>query len=510
MAAREHVETERKYDVDGTTAVPLGEGDATPGVGAVIQIQLDAVYFDTPALDLHRRGITLRRRTGGDDEGWHVKVPRGRDEKTELRHPLGRAVRSVPRQVADPVRAIVRDRPLVPVAAIATDRTAYTLLSAARPLATLCDDRVCARLLNGEDDHGEQAWREWELEAVEGQPASVFRSIEPLLLGSGARPADHASKLDRILATHAGDREPKEPTCGPKGSLAALLRDRLVQQISALHEQDAAVRAGSPEGVHRLRIAARRLRSALTTAKPLFEQAPEDLLGELRWLGQVLSPARDTQVIRERLEAALSAEPRELVLGPARRRLRIELAHEHKDALARAREALGSTRYYRLLDALDALVADLPLAPAARAPARLVLGDLVRRDAMRLHRAARAVAESDAAGHDPALHEARKKAKRLRYAAELAVPAGGRRAKRLAKRAKAVQQALGQHQDTVVARQRLRQLGAQSFLRGENGFTFGLLHGVERLRAEHAELEFQSAWVRMPRPRTAAAWVSKR
>jgi CHAD domain-containing protein len=111
---------------------------------------------------------------------------------------------------------------------------------------------------------------------------------------------------------------------------------------------------------------------------------------------------------------------------------------------------------------------------------------------------------------DPALHEARKKAKRLRYAAELARPAGGRHAKRLANRAKAVQRALGEHQDTVVARQRLLQLGGQAFLHGENGFTFGLLHGVERRRAERAEDEFWEAWSRMPRPRTTAAWVAKR
>jgi len=67
----------------------------------------------------------------------------------------------------------------------------------------------------------------------------------------------------------------------------------------------------------------------------------------------------------------------------------------------------------------------------------------------------------------------------------------------------------GGHQDSVVARQRLRQLGAQSFLHGENGFTFGLLHGIERLHAEHAEQEFQKATARIPRPRTAAAWVAK-
>lgn len=508
MTARRHVETERKYRVNDDVAVPFLGVDADSRVGAVSETQLDAVYFDTPALDLHRRGITLRRREGGDDDGWHLKIPRGPDQKMEVRHPLGRAVRAVPRKVVDPVRTIVRDRPLVPVATISTRRTTYSLLNNADPAATLCDDRVSARSLLDDEQH---AWREWELEVVEGQPPRViFASFEPALLDAGAHRSDHPSKLARVLIHPEAAAPQGGLKRGPKGSLGDLLQRRLVQQISALHAHDAAIRRGSPEGVHRMRIATRRLRSALTTTKPLFEAAPDELRKELRWLGQVLSAARDAQVIRERLEAALEAEPRELVLGPARKRLGLELAREHREGLAKATAALDSPRYFRLLDALDTMAADPPLARAAKAPARSVIGDLVKRDAKRLHRAVTTIAESDPEGRDEALHEARKKAKRLRYASELAVPAGGRRAKKLVKRVKAVQQALGRHQDSVVARQRLRQLGAQSFLQGENGFTFGLLHGVERLRAEHAEQDFRKASDRLPSPRTAAAWVSER
>jgi CHAD domain-containing protein len=122
----------------------------------------------------------------------------------------------------------------------------------------------------------------------------------------------------------------------------------------------------------------------------------------------------------------------------------------------------------------------------------------------------RAVPDAGSDGRDQALHEVRKKAKRLRYAAELARPAGGRRAKRLAHRAEVVQEALGRHQDSVVARQRLRQLGIQSSAPGENGFTFGLLHAAEQGRAHEAEQDFQRASARLPRPGAAAAWVSKK
>lgn len=508
MAAERHVETERKYDVDDAAVVPVGTDDPGPRVGDVAELHLDAVYFDTPRLDLRRRGVTLRRRTGGHDDGWQVKIPGDDDRKTEIRHPLGRSLTVAPRAVVDPVRAIVRDQPLVAVAAIATHRTAYTVVHHDEPAAILCDDRVSARSLL--DGQVEQGWREWELEVVEGQPADeVFAALEPALRGAGARRADHGSKLGRVVAHPGGDLAEGLGHGRPR-SMDELLRTRLSQQVAALHENDAAVRGRSPEGVHRMRIAARRLRSALTTAKPLFEESPDGLLDELRWLGQVLSPARDAQVVRERLEAALAAESRDLVLGPVRSRLGLELAREEKESLARVREALDSTRYYRLLDALDALVADLPWATRERADARSTMGHLVRRDAKRLRRAVRAVDETAPEDRDHALHEVRKKAKRLRYAAELATMAGARRAKKLERHAKAVQQALGQHQDSVLARQRLRQLGAQSFLNGENGFTFGLLHGVERLRAGQAIEEYERAWGRMPGPRKAAAWASRR
>ena len=96
--------------------------------------------------------------------------------------------------------------------------------------------------------------------------------------------------------------------------------------------------------------------------------------------------------------------------------------------------------------------------------------------------------------HDVALHEARKEAKRLRYAAESMRPALGKRAKKVGGSAKKVQEALGAHQDTVMSRKRLRQYGAHTQANGENGFTFGRLHALEDVRAAAAVLEFQAAW----------------
>jgi CHAD domain-containing protein len=103
----------------------------------------------------------------------------------------------------------------------------------------------------------------------------------------------------------------------------------------------------------------------------------------------------------------------------------------------------------------------------------------------------------------------RKKAKRLRYAAESAVPALGKRDTTLARRSKRVQQGLGEHLDTVVARQRLRAYGVKAHTKAENGFTFGRLHALEQARADWAERAFESAWRALPPAKRVRRWVQQ-
>ena len=97
-----HLEVERKFDVVESTVSPSFEG-----IAAVARVEkspilsLDAMYFDTPAQDLARNKVTLRRRTGGADAGWHLKLPAGPDARTEIRAPLDASDEAtVPRRVA--------------------------------------------------------------------------------------------------------------------------------------------------------------------------------------------------------------------------------------------------------------------------------------------------------------------------------------------------------------------------------------------------------------------------
>jgi CHAD domain-containing protein len=281
-------------------------------------------------------------------------------------------------------------------------------------------------------------------------------------------------------------------------SAAVVLRHRLADQLAALHEQGRRVRTQEQGSVHAMRIAARRLRSALTTFGPVLEGGtPGGVRDELRWLGQELSPARDAQVLRERLLAMLEAQPPELVLGPVASRIDDGLRAAERRGREGALRALEDERSVRLLAALDLLVREPPLAVRAHEPARDLLPGLLRRDLERLRRAVEAADEREGRDRELALHEARKKAKRLRYAAETAAPVLGKRADKLVRRATAVQRSLGEHQDSVVSRQLLRDYGARARGAEENGFTFGRLHALEEARGEASVRDFELAWKRI-------------
>jgi hypothetical protein len=119
-------ETERKYDAPDTVELP--DPAAALGLSGGVEEQvLTAVYFDTPDLRLLRAGITLRRREGGCDEGWHLKLPAGGDSRDELRLPLSSGGRRPPSRLVTLVRARTRGAALGPVAELTTHRRRWRL-----------------------------------------------------------------------------------------------------------------------------------------------------------------------------------------------------------------------------------------------------------------------------------------------------------------------------------------------------------------------------------------------
>jgi CHAD domain-containing protein len=341
-------------------------------------------------------------------------------------------------------------------------------------------------------------WREWEVELVEGDDA-LLDAVEACLLSVGAQRAASRSKIRRALGLD-GERRPgaalpDEPSAGQVlTAYVARYRDRLLVQ-------EVGVRLSSPDAIHQMRTATRRLRSVLATYRQLFDDAPstEHLRAELQWLGQALGEARDAYVLRTHLDEVLASEPPELVLGPVRARIDDQLASDYQEGLVRAVELFGTTRYFALVANLDRFVESPAYTAHADVPAAKALPRLLAGEVKRLKRAQAAVPAQDGPERDARLHEARKKAKRLRYAADSARPVLGGPARDLATAAKRIQESLGVRQDAVVARERLRELGVQAHLSGENGFTFGRLHALENQRADEAELAFQQAWKRVPK-----------
>jgi CHAD domain-containing protein len=464
--------------------------------------ELEATYFDTSEWALLAAGLTLRRRTGGDDAGWHLKVPSVDGGRDELREPLGDATDVVPEPLREAVQLYARGRNLGAVAHLGTRRTTYQLCnSEGRPLAQVCDDHVTARTLAPADTGLITAWREWEVELVDGDQ-SLLTAAGDLLQASGARPASSRSKLARVL----GDRFPESPAGGEeplrrRSPAAAVVGTRLREQVAELSYRDPLVRRDVPDSVHKMRVAMRRLRSALATFRPLLNrQQTEPLRDELKWIAGVLGEARDAEVMHQRLAALIADEPVELVLGTVSRRVDGRLGDTYRVAHERSIEAMQSQRYYSLVDSLNALVTDPPWTHLAEKPAAKVLPARVAKDYKRLRQRVLAAQDApDQPTRDERLHEVRKAAKRARYAAEALTPVYGRDARRFAKATKRLQTVLGDHHDAVVTQPVLRQLAVQAHLDGDNAFTYGRLHAGQQAHATTLQAEYHTAWSRASR-----------
>ncbi|GAA1650997.1 CYTH and CHAD domain-containing protein [Kribbella alba] len=492
----EQVEIETKYDVDEHAILPaLHELPGVESVAQPVEQNLEAVYFDTEGLDLAAKKVTLRRRTGGDDDGWHVKLPVSSGERLEIHHPLGRVVGKVPIQVVRVVRVHVRGNQLAPVVTLRTHRIVHRLLDAdGEVLAEVSDDSVTASIEGAEP----QSWREWEVELVNGSEV-LLEAAEPLLRAAGASPASGPSKLARAL----GDRVPSPEVWElPKKPVTAdLFRAYAGAQVEAIHLRDPEVRRDLPDSIHKMRVATRRLRSALASYRPVVDREVGDQLrAELKWFAGELGRARDAEVMREHFLTAVAEQPTELVMGRVAGAIDDHLRGVYKAARVQALAALESERYFRLLDALDELLANPPLVDSGRKAAKQ-LPELLQHDWKRTRKAVRRADQAeDATERDHALHDIRKASKRLRYAAESAEPVLGSTATDLAARAEEVQEVLGEHQDSVIARELLRQLAVEVHLSGGNAFTFGRLHAAEEYRGDKSYRDFLELWPALKRP----------
>ncbi|RKS80016.1 CHAD domain-containing protein [Motilibacter peucedani] len=489
-------EVERKFRVHGLFRVPdlAGAGPVATTQEREV-LQLAASYHDTSDLRLAREGVTLRRREGGHDAGWHLKLPVGElgsGARDELRLPLeAGAVGSVPTELRELVTAYTRGAELRVVATLRTERTPLALLDAeGAELAELTDDTVS--VVDGE--RVLVRFRELELEEHAELEPGALDEVVARLGRAGAVPGEFVSKAVRALgplATAPSD-VPEPPEVSPKSPAEVLVRRHLATHVRALRVADLGVRRGEDDAVHQMRVSARRLRSGLRVFRPLLDREWADALrAELGWMAEELGAARDLEVLRERLEAATSWLPDSVEPLAARTLVDTTLTERFDRAREEALEALRSERYTALLDALVAAAAEPKLTEAAAEPCASALPPLVSAAWKRLAKDAKHL---HLEGHDDDWHETRKAAKQVRYACDAVAPALGRPAKALAKQVTRVTELLGEHQDAAIAADVLVELAAGPHVSGRAGFALGLMHRDQRDAVHLARVEFGHVW----------------
>lgn len=467
--SQEYRERELKFDVDPaftlpdlTAVLPAG-GSITNGL-----LKLESIYFDTVDLDLLADGLTLRCRRGDADIGWQLSIPAGDARVEFLVDATGSTVR-VPVELSKLTAGIRRGKSLKRVATLRTERhTASLMDTAGELLMEVADDAVTSGGTGGKVDQ----WRQIKAELGPAGAEKTLQRVAEILQKSGATTSGSTNQLVRAL-------DIRSPKPKQRRSTAGLITSYIAAQDKALIDGDLVLRQQLDAMVHATRVGTRRLRSTLRVFEGLFDTERATALDtELSWYAGLLGGVRDVQVQRARMAAALERLPEELVLGPVAATIDNHLLSEqlrHEKLLS---QAMSSKRYFNMLQEVQRWHTDPPFTAAANRKPKILrkaLKSAIERVDKQL------TAGLGPKGNEEQLHKARKSIKRARYAAELAQPAlGKKQAQRVVSKYKGLQDNLGEHQDSIVAADMLRRLGAAAGIRsGENGFTYGILYANE-------------------------------
>jgi CHAD domain-containing protein len=497
-------------------------------VGTAHTDTLVAAYYDTADLALARRSATLRRREGGADQGWHLKVPvmsgppstdvGHRRDRDEIVLPLEASNDVPPRELLDLVAAWTLGVEVQVIARLTTERTV-------RPLRSLTDGTLIGEwaedfvtVHGGNPDEWSSPPRhtftEWEIEARHGYEQECASIVEDLLTHGAARSAA-SSKLRQALQLDERPLPRALPHPAPeRPSGADVLRDYLSQHSEAFAFQDHRVRLDLDDAVHRMRVEARRLRSALRTFAPVLDtEVLTPLRGDLEWAADVLGTERDLEVVQQRLvrvvEGLTPTHDPQIDQADAKRVLDLVgkvLEDERRRAHRQVLDAMAGPRWIGIHRSLAAVATDPPTTRKAARDARDLLPDLVERQWRSFSKRADRLSLATPA---PDWHQVRIGGKRTRYAADLVAPVMGHGAKRFARRLAEVTDLLGEFQDSHLLRAQLDQLlapGSSSMPPlidphdVRSMFVLGRAYSAEELAAEHLQRQFLDLWSTMKAP----------
>jgi CHAD domain-containing protein len=485
------LEREVKLAVPPAFALPdLEDLAAAVETSPIDERRLETVYYDTPDLRLARWGANLRIRQG---EGWTLKLPSTSEGPALTRRELEFAgdASQPPDAAVALVIAYVRRATLVPVASLSTLRRRVQLKNREGTLlAEVVDDDVS--VIQGL--RVQSRFREVEVELKDQSAERLLDPILARLRGAGAADEDQASKLVRALGARATAVPEVDPLALTSASTAGeLVRHSIAVSVASLMRHDPGVRLGDDlEDVHRARVATRRLRSQLRTFRTLLDTEWANALREdLRWLGGGLGSVRDRQVMAQRVRTRTVSLAEDD--APTVADLAAELQAESEEARARLVLDMRTDRYIDLIERLVEASRAPALTPEAQQRATVVIPALAGREWKQLRRGIAGLPDQP---DDPELHRIRILAKRVRYAAEAAEPIAGKLATRSADAAAALQDVLGDHQDSVTAQQWLREAG-----KGPRAFVAGELTALERETAAHDRAAWHNVWKKLDRKR---------
>ena len=466
-------------------------------------LRLDAAYHDTQSLALARVGITLRFRTGDDGgDRWTLKLPKGMRGSALVRDEIdanGKAA-NVPAEIRDHLVAWVRSAEIVQVARLQTTRQrAVVRDDEGKQLVEVVDDEVSVY----EGRHVALRFREVEVEFAEHATDSLVEEVIARLRAAGAGLPDPTPKVIRALGPRAlAPADVVVPVVSDDASAADVLRAGIAKAVLRVLEHDAGVRlTEDDEAVHQARVGTRRLRSDLRTFGTLVDPKwSEPLRRELSWFAELLGGVRDADVLSMRLAGEIVELGDDAPHGAA---LLDVLAAQRATARVALVRAMKGKRYVNLLDRLVDAANDPRILPEAAKPASEVLPKLVAGpwDAL-----VKSVKKGGDHPSDDDLHAIRIRAKRARYAADVAALVVGKPAERFASALADVQDLLGDHHDAFVRREWLRSaLGA---VEPDSAFVAGrLLERAGRVADDRRE-EWHKAWKQMNEGRLRT-WLNR-
>ena len=467
LVVRTTVEREIKLAVDDHFRLPK-----LPGIPLPRRL-LTSTYYDTAQYDLAHAGITLLHRVERGKQAWQLKLPLMKDrQEIEIldRQP------NPPATFRDLLFLPLGQRQLLPVATLRVWRAGIRVRMGHTPVADVTLDHVSVM----KDGAVLQRFRELEIEQVNGKDRTL-PDLERQLRRAGACDHDGRPKLFRALSLVASSPEPPP---APDAPALAHVRWALARQARWLLAHDPSTRLGEePESLHQMRVATRQLRAILRAARPLL--APEwadPLRDELRWLAQLLGPARDLDVQLAYFRKGFA----ELDV-PDRRPLTPFIAHleaQRNNAQGDLLNELKSARYLDLMRRLR----EAPHDPIA-VESTVTLCDLATQEFTKLRNAIRQAGQTS---NNTNIHKTRIKTKRARYAAELAEPMVGKPATRFINKARVVQDVLGMHQDAIQAEVQIR-----AFLKHSTSARAAFVAGrmVERQRQRREKARKKMQWL---------------